>query len=353
MNARSASGRRYLPRLAGAVLLLGFRIVVGWALKTLLAPADVGIETEPYLTVIAEEGEVGSTMTLNAKVMWDREPLPASQHQGVVTSVSVNPAQLVGIGAELYRIDNKPVFLARGAVPMYRPIGAGTTGPDVAQLQEFLKETGHYSAGADGKAGSVTVAAITRWQKETGQEATGTVDMGTLIFAHALPARLEATAELSVGTTLSGGEELVSRVAPTPHVTIQTLPEQAALIPSGVPASLTIGDVEYPAMTGEHHTIDDGVHIAVTAPDGSVVCGDHCSELPIAGDTLLPTEIKLVPPETGIRIPVSAIHTAENGHTFVVDAQGTEIPVTVVQSAKGMALVDGLSAGNEIRIPSS
>ena len=56
-------------------------------------------------------------------------------------------------------VSGRPVFLLTGTVPMYRALGPGAVGPDVAQLQDGLRELGFKIADAKGTFGDGTLAA--------------------------------------------------------------------------------------------------------------------------------------------------------------------------------------------------
>src|SRR5262245_12101723 len=49
----------------------------------------------------------------------------------------------VGCGGVLYRVDNRPVVLLCGTVPIYRALHVGAKGPDVRQLNRNLHELGY------------------------------------------------------------------------------------------------------------------------------------------------------------------------------------------------------------------
>ena len=61
---------------------------------------------------------------------------------GVVTWVP-EEGTILSPGDVAFRVDNKPVFLAQGSLPMYRDLSWGLKGDDVRQLQRFLADAGH------------------------------------------------------------------------------------------------------------------------------------------------------------------------------------------------------------------
>ena len=88
-------------------------------------------------------------------------------------------------------VDDKPVVLAEGDVPIHRePALAGTrmTGADVTQLQQFLVSQGYDDEGrlhVDGEFGTTTRDAVKDWQAASGLPETGRVDASQLVFSPA------------------------------------------------------------------------------------------------------------------------------------------------------------------------
>ena len=60
---------------------------------------------------------------------------------GVVTKVP-EAGQMVGAGQVVMEVEGTPVFLLQGTLPLWREIGPGTSGPDVAMLRSALAALG-------------------------------------------------------------------------------------------------------------------------------------------------------------------------------------------------------------------
>jgi peptidoglycan hydrolase-like protein with peptidoglycan-binding domain len=98
-------------------------------------------------TVKVERGELsamvsqGGTLTYRARS--DGSPYPVINHaRGVYTSLP-NSGDKVGCGGVLYRVDDRPVVLLCGTVPVYRALHVGLKGPDVRQLNRNLHQLGY------------------------------------------------------------------------------------------------------------------------------------------------------------------------------------------------------------------
>jgi hypothetical protein len=73
--------------------------------------------------------------------------------------------------------------------------------------------------------------------------------------------------------------------------------------------------------------------------------------VPLLGETSFSTEIVVVPETEGPVIPVAGILTDPDGSTSVRLADGTTIEVEVLAVADGLAVVEGVSAGDVILLP--
>jgi hypothetical protein len=56
---------------------------------------------------------------------------------------------------------------------------------------------------------------------------------------------------------------------------------------------------------------------------------------------------------SGLTVPSSALLSKADGSVAVVDATGVEHEVTVISTAKGMAVIEGIAAGTDVRIPAT
>ncbi len=70
--------------------------------------------------------------------------------------------------------------------------------------------------------------------------------------------------------------------------------------------------------------------------------------------SLLSARIITQPIVTGVVAPSAALRSDPDGSVSVIDeAGGVAHPVTVVASAKGMSVVDGVAAGLRVRVPAT
>lgn len=163
---------------------------------------------------------------------------PADTGQNVITWLP-DVGSTVDRGKPVCKVDNKPVVLLYGALPLYRTLTAGVKGPDVKQLEQNLKALG-YGGGftVDEEFTSATANAVKDWQKNLGLTETGTVVPGQVIYATG--AIRVAEQKLRVGDPASG--EVVTYTGTTRLVTLNLDVNRQRLATKGAKAMVTLPD---------------------------------------------------------------------------------------------------------------
>ncbi|MGI9609101.1 MAG: peptidoglycan-binding protein, partial [Acidimicrobiia bacterium] len=128
--------------------------------------------------------------------------LPAGR-SGVLTWLA-GEGQILENGSTIARIDEEPVVILEGEIPMYRTLREGVEGEDVEQLESALVALGFDPDGdvvIDREFDNDTENMVELWQEELGIDETGRVDVGDIIFA---PVPGQVVAQQSpVGTAVS------------------------------------------------------------------------------------------------------------------------------------------------------
>lgn len=305
------------------------------------------VEAEPA-TVTVETGSVGRSLNFAASVDVESVSLATNVLPGVVTYVADH--QVFSAGQTLYEIGDLPVVLAPGDLPFYRDLSPGMRGPDVKQLNAFLNTLG-FPGAVDSDFGPIAEKNVRAWQKATGQPITGTVQLGQLVAGPNLPAQLTFDRKvLKKGALLAGGETLVFAPAGTPRVFLVLNESQQALLPAEAHVRLTSGEQEWTGEVGESRKDEESstYEVEIRGPGGGALCEADCEGL--APGSELQATIDIVPQVTGPLVPRSAIMTDASGATYVVDATGTRHDVEVLGASQGLAVVNGIDAGSEIRV---
>ncbi|WP_311591018.1 peptidoglycan-binding domain-containing protein [Trueperella bernardiae] len=286
----------FLTVLVAAGLGLGAGYVV------LRGEEAVPVKAAPA-TVTVETGSVGRSLSFGASVDVDSTTLATNVLPGVVTFVAED--QVFSAGQTLYEVGGLPVGVVDGDVPFYRDLSRGMTGADVKQLNAYLNALG-YPGAVDSDFGPIAEKNVRQWQKDTGQPVTGTVQLGQLVASPSLPAEAQVR--------------------------------------------LTNGEHEWSGVVGETRKNEESFtyEVEIQGVGGGTVCDDDCEGLTPGSE--LQAIIEIVPQVSGPLVPCSAIMTDALGATYVVDAAGERHDVVVLGASQGVAVVDGIDVGSEIRV---
>lgn len=339
------------------IVILGLAVVSAagfWAGRVVLVPPEDPLEgvSEPVTYTVAE-GRVGRSLQFAAVAEWELRPLAWNSAAGVVTSVAVSSGDELAVGETLYSVNLRPVVVAVGPVPAFRDLALNVAGADVAQVQELLTELGFYTGDIDGVFGVTTSTAVRVWQGSQGVPVDGVVRRGDVIFVPQLPVRVALGSELVVGASVSGGERLVLEVPADPVFRVPLSVEQRTLVPLSSTVLVTYPDgvwegrveraVENPAI--------GRLDLILTTTDGGPICGAECPrwvELERPTDFLV--EIVVIPETVGPVVPVAAIQLDAGNQPFVITPAGERIDIDIVESAQGIAVVEGIEVGTVILI---
>lgn len=322
-----------------------------WAGRATFSPPQVPAESQAATVYTVTEGTVGRSMSFPVAARWADTPLATGAAEGTITSMIVQPGTTVSAGDVLYSVDLRPVTIAQGDYPAFRDLSEGSEGADVRQLKTFLAAKGYLTGTQDAKFTAATTSAVKRWQKAVGVAVDGTVQAGDLVYATALPTRVTLSADVVVGAVITPGTPVASALAAAPDFVVTLAAEQAQLVPTSGPVKVQANDVVWDAVISSATTDADGLHLALTAPDGGPVCGADCALVPItAGAAIYTAQIVVVPDATGPVVPAAAVGVAADGSTYVRGEDGTSIPVTVQASGDGRAVVSGIAVGDRVAL---
>ncbi|WP_270976132.1 peptidoglycan-binding domain-containing protein [Trueperella sp.] len=332
---------------------LGVLAMIGAAFWAGYTVNGIGSSKAPTVEPIwaeASEGSIGRTIALSVEAIQERRAVAVNRLPGTVTARS-NETEF-SVGDPVYFVDGQAVRVVEGGVPFYRDLYEGLIGDDVSQLNAALTALG-YPAGGEATFTDQTAAGVRQWHKDQGREATGEIPLGELIAVPSLPARLFLHDDGAVGAVLTGGERLVFAVVGEPHFRTILTAQQVSLVPEGTPVSVTYADRTWQGRIGSAAPDDQGVIHADVLADVGLLCGAECDALPAEEKVVMSALAEVVPAQTGVLVPVSAITVDVNGAaTLVVEGEGGVVntPVTVLGSQDGLALVDGIASGTRVRI---
>jgi hypothetical protein len=177
-------------------------------------------------TAKVERGELSATVALAGILTYRAQPdgspyLVINQGHGTYTAL---PAlgQVISEAQVLYRVDDSPVVLLYGSTPAYRTLSAGTTGPDVAQLNGDLVALGYASAAqldpSSSSFGPATAAALGKLQAALGLTQSGTLPLGQAVFEPSAVRVIALSAPL--GDSAEIGQEVMQATSTTREVQV-------------------------------------------------------------------------------------------------------------------------------------
>ncbi|WP_329275697.1 peptidoglycan-binding domain-containing protein [Streptomyces sp. NBC_00691] len=163
----------------GAVLLGDFGLLGEGADGS--GAAGKGGDLPPATATVVRTDLVQSKTVDGTLDFAQRRPVKAAV-DGTVT-VAATEGRTLTRGQALYELNDKPVSLLYGPVPMFREMRTGDRGSDVLQLERNLRDLG-YGTGVhvDPRYDKDTEAAVERWQKSLNREPTGRVGRGDVVF---------------------------------------------------------------------------------------------------------------------------------------------------------------------------
>ncbi len=364
------SRRRRLKLTATTVVLVALVAVmstaaVWWVAAPEQAAAQDATESEDggsaqpnQSTATVSQGSLATEREFNATVSHGDSWVVTTEAAGTITAAR-EVGELVDFGEELIRIDDKPVTVAEGSMPMYRELHKVNTrhrdangkrlklqtGEDVAQLQRFLIATGFDDGGdleVDGEFGASTEDAVEDWQEAVGLPVTGRVDTSQLVFESA-PVRINTTSR--VGDRFSTLEVTGADT----EVLVDTSTRDRSALPVGADVEIDINGTTVPGSVSQQKqvTLADGSRVWRTtiSPDGELP--DDVAAAKVTITQTVAEDVLLVP-------VVALLALSEGGFAVEVpDGPGTRlVAVEVGEVLDGRAEVSGeIAEGDEVVIP--
>jgi len=276
---------------------------------------------------------------------------------GTVTSI-IDEGSIVGQGDVLLTIDGEPVVVIVGDIPLYRSLSRGTTGDDVAQLEQALVDLGYIdpsSSPVDGVFSDGTFDAVTTWQAAIGAVPDGVVNIGDVVVA-ASPIRI-GEALVDVGDVVRDGTPIVNGSAGSTFVTVQLSTDDQDLVKVGTPVTVELpnGDRQ-PAHVTEIGTVvlatqQGGTYFEMTVELDDTQAAQGLDEAPVDVD------VDGDRADGVLAVPVtSLLALAEGGYAVEVvaaDGSTTLVAVTPGLFADGFVEVDSqaLTEGMDVVVP--
>jgi hypothetical protein len=208
-------------------------------------PARSGVTSnaDPTSLATVTRQDLSSQTQVPATLGYAGSYTVVNQAQGSFTGLPA-VGQVVSQGQVLYRVNNEPVILLYGSVPMYRSLSAGMSGTDVRQLNADLVAL-HYATASELGPGSdyfsaETADALDLLQQHLGVTGNSTLNLGQAAF---LPTAARVT---TVSATLGGpagpGQQVLQATSTTRQVSIALDADQQSEVAVGDKVAIVLPD---------------------------------------------------------------------------------------------------------------
>jgi hypothetical protein len=284
----------------------------------------------------------------------DGSPFSAINHaRGTYTELP-EVGHKVDCGGVLYRVDDRPVLLLCGTVPVYRALHVGDAGRDVRELNRSLHLRGAAFT-------TKTQSALEALQRRRDVHVTGALALGDAVFLPTAVRIAKVAGEL--GGPAQTGAQVLTATSDTLYVQVNLDPSDQGQVKQGDRAQITLPG--NPTVTGK---VDGFGRIAESAGQGSN-----------AGGATIPTYISLGDPgkaggldrapvgvdittdgvDSALSVPVTAL-VGKSGGGFAVEVVRdgerrdlVAVHVGLFDTAGGRVQVEGdLRAGDRVALPS-
>ncbi|MGJ5893938.1 peptidoglycan-binding protein [Streptomyces sp. V2] len=360
------------------VLAVGAVAVVTAA--TALGALALG-ETRDVPAPAASASRAGGTVGVLRETLVDRSTVDGDLGYGAESPVLIRatgtvtwlpkPGTTVKRGSQLLRVDDRPVVLLYGDLPMYRELGppapppptasspAPDTSPaptpvhgrDVRQLQTNLRALGYSGFSVNGVYTSATARAVRRWQRDLGMAATGKVGLGDVVYASG-PVRVSG-ANVRLGAPVQ--QEALRSTGTVRRVTVSVPVDEGSWavegaqvtvrLPGGRSVAGAVTGVGQPTAGSEASGGAETVPVTIGVRDQKAL-----GELRRAPVTVTYVRRQR---EDVLAVPVAALVALAEGGYGLETSSGAYVPARTGMYADGKVEVSGpqIRAGMKVRVP--
>lgn len=259
-------------------------------------------------------------------------------------------------GQPLFKVNNEPVVLLFGELPLYRTLTVDVEGPDVKQLEENLHALGYMGMTRDEHFTAATATVVRQWQEDLGIAETGAVVLGQVLYAGG--AIRVASHQVRVGDAATG--DILSYTGSIRHVTVPLPVDQQRFaivggtvqvtLPDGKPLQGKVESVATSAIPPDAPTEQSGpatVEVMVSLADQAA----------LGSLQQAPVRVRFVAEEREgvLAVPVAALVALAEGGYGVQVVEGASTRYVAVETgmfANGQVEIRGdVQAGMKVGVP--
>lgn len=313
--------------------------------------------TLPPATAQVQRSTLVDEETVDGTLGYGTETLVTPRLRGTVTWLPASGAT-VKRGGRLYGVDDTPVVLLRGSLPLYRPLAPGVEGADVRQFEQNLSALGYDGFTVDEEYTGATADAVRQWQEDLGIEETGRVEVGRVVYAAGDVRIHEVRAQVG---DAAGGQPVLSCTGTTRVVTVELDVDQQRLAGEGAAVSVELPDGRtVPGRVSEVETVIELGSGPDQEPETKLevtVAVDDQKGLGELDRAAVDVSFTAEKREGVLSVPVAALLALAEGGYGVQVVEGTAtriVPVEIGMFSGGRVEVsgDGLSEGMTVGVAS-
>ncbi|MFF7212878.1 hypothetical protein ACFZAU_20440 [Streptomyces sp. NPDC008238] len=283
---------------------------------------------------------------------------------GVLTELP-SPGATAVRGKPLYRVDDRPVVVFLGDTPFFRALDKpGLRGNDVTVLADNLRALGYDVGDTGGGSGTGGTrggapsrfaspgseftpslsAALKRWQRDTGQEATGTLLPGRALV---LPGPVRVNTVTAVPGDPAEGEVLTYTTT-AKSVAVSVDAAEVGALRTGQSVTITLPDSrEIPGtVTAVSHAVQGGSADDPTAQTGAptvdvTVTPRHSADVKALDSASVQVRFSTTDRKGVLAVPVTALLALSEGGYALQRPDSSLVPVETGMFADGLVEVSG------------
>ncbi len=232
--------------VAGAVaLLVGAGAAAAFGLGG-TAQSPPGRSSQPPATAQVTRQTLTETETVDGTLGYGGvTPVSSRGSGGVVVTWLPAESAVLTRGQAVYKVDNRPVVLLYGDIPVFQALARGSEGPDVTLLENNLSALGYGGFTIDDEYTDATADAVRDWQEDLGLDQTGVVRPEQVVVA---PGQIRVTERKAhVGDLASG--PVLTYTGTTRMVSIDLDVAKQQIVHDGVSATVELPDGKQIAAT--------------------------------------------------------------------------------------------------------
>jgi hypothetical protein len=354
-----------------AAVLVAAAAAIGGLVAVSSAKQATAAQEPPVNTATVERGKLSDMVsqygTLTYRARSDGSPYAViNRAEGTYTELP-DAGDNVDCGGVLYRVDDRPVLLLCGSTPAYRSLSEGASGPDVVELNANLVHLGYATRARLGPSsdrfGSETASALEKLQSKLGDDPTGSLKLGQVLF---LPEAVRiATVTGQLGGSTQPGAQVLSATSDTLEVQLALDPSQQGAVQTGDRAQITLpgnmpvtGKVDRLGRVAQVTEGQNGAAGAAFIP--AYISLDDPEKARGLDRAPVQVEITTKGVENALSVPVTAI-VGRSGGGFAVEVvraggrrELVAVKLGLFDTAGGRVQVEGdLRVGDRVVVPSS